>query len=75
MKQRDIRDYLQDILNAINLAQSFVADVTFDEFQADPKSSRFSRILLRHKQETLDIVGFRVAAPNLQPAPLVSEAL
>jgi uncharacterized protein with HEPN domain len=39
VKQRDIRDYLQDILNAIELAQSFVADMTFDEFQADPKTS------------------------------------
>jgi uncharacterized protein with HEPN domain len=39
VKQRDIRDYLQDILNAIELAQSFVADMPFDEFQADTKTS------------------------------------
>jgi uncharacterized protein with HEPN domain len=37
--QRDIRDYLEDILKAIELAQSFVANMTFDEFQADPKTS------------------------------------
>jgi uncharacterized protein with HEPN domain len=39
MTQRDIRDYLQDILNSIDLAQSFVLNMTFDEFQADPKTS------------------------------------
>jgi uncharacterized protein with HEPN domain len=39
MTQRDIRDYLRDMLNAIDLAQSFVHNMTFDEFQSDTKTS------------------------------------
>ncbi len=39
MTQRDIRDYLRDILNAIDLAESFIANLTFDEFQTDAKTS------------------------------------
>jgi uncharacterized protein with HEPN domain len=39
VKERDIRDYLQDILNAIELAESFVTDMTFNEFQVDTKTS------------------------------------
>jgi uncharacterized protein with HEPN domain len=39
MTQRDIRDYLRDMLNAIDLAQSFVHNMTFDEFQTDTKTS------------------------------------
>jgi uncharacterized protein with HEPN domain len=31
MTQRDIRDYLRDMLNAIDLAQSFVHNMTFDD--------------------------------------------
>jgi uncharacterized protein with HEPN domain len=38
-QQRDIRDYLRDILNAIDLAESFIASMTFNEFQNDPKTS------------------------------------
>lgn len=39
MTQRDIRDYLRDILQAIDLAESFIANMTFDDFQADAKTS------------------------------------
>jgi uncharacterized protein with HEPN domain len=39
MTQRDIRDYLRDILNAIDLAEAFIANMTFDEFQTDSKTS------------------------------------
>jgi uncharacterized protein with HEPN domain len=39
MTQRDIRDYLEDILKAMDLAQAFVATMTFDEFQADAKTT------------------------------------
>jgi uncharacterized protein with HEPN domain len=39
MTQRDIRDYLQDILQSIDLAESFIANMTFDEFQTDAKTS------------------------------------
>jgi uncharacterized protein with HEPN domain len=39
MTQRDIRDYLQDILTTIDLTQSFVTNMTFAEFQTDPKTS------------------------------------
>jgi uncharacterized protein with HEPN domain len=39
MTQRDIRDYLQDILNSIDLAESFIANMNFDEFQTDTKTT------------------------------------
>jgi uncharacterized protein with HEPN domain len=39
MTQRDIRDYLQDILNSIDLAEAFIAEMTFDEFQTDAKTT------------------------------------
>jgi uncharacterized protein with HEPN domain len=39
MTDRDIRDYLQDIIIAIDLAQSFIANTTFEAFQTDFKTS------------------------------------
>jgi uncharacterized protein with HEPN domain len=39
MTQRDIRDYLQDILNSIDLAGAFIANMTFNEFQSDAKTT------------------------------------
>jgi uncharacterized protein with HEPN domain len=39
MTQRDIRDYLRDILSTIDLATSFVASMSFEEFQADAKTT------------------------------------
>lgn len=39
MTQRDIRDYLRDILDTIDLAQSFTIDMTFDQFQDDARTS------------------------------------
>jgi len=36
--QRDLRDYLQDMLDTIDIAQQFVADMTFADFQADQKT-------------------------------------
>jgi len=36
--QRDLRDYLQDILDTIDIAQQFVAGMTFADFQADQKT-------------------------------------
>lgn len=33
MTERDIRDYLQDILNTIDMAEQFVNGMTFDQFQ------------------------------------------
>lgn len=38
MVKRDIRDYLNDILIHIDLAQRFVEGITFDEFQDDDKT-------------------------------------
>lgn len=38
MTQREIRDYLQDILETIDLAEQFVAGLTFAEFQNDQKT-------------------------------------
>jgi uncharacterized protein with HEPN domain len=38
MKARDFRDYLQDILDAIDDVESFVGDMTYDEFVRDKKT-------------------------------------
>lgn len=38
MVERDIRDYLQDILTHIDLAEEFVEGMSFDEFQDDSKT-------------------------------------
>ncbi|MBT9314000.1 HepT-like ribonuclease domain-containing protein [Leptothoe spongobia] len=38
MTQRDIRDYLQDILNHIAAAERFINGMTFDDFQSDEKT-------------------------------------
>jgi uncharacterized protein with HEPN domain len=38
MTKRDIRDYLQDILDHIAIAEKFVDGMTFDEFQDDEKT-------------------------------------
>jgi len=37
MVKRDIRDYLNDILTHIDLAKTFIQDITFEEFQNDDK--------------------------------------
>jgi uncharacterized protein with HEPN domain len=39
MTQRQIKDYLQDILTAIDLAERFLEGITFANFQNDPKTS------------------------------------
>jgi uncharacterized protein with HEPN domain len=38
MVTRNIRDYLQDILTHIELAETFIQRMSFDEFQADQKT-------------------------------------
>lgn len=38
MTQREIRDYLQDILTTIDLTEQFVAGLTFTDFQTDSKT-------------------------------------
>ncbi|MBD2038864.1 DUF86 domain-containing protein [Leptolyngbya sp. FACHB-321] len=38
MTQRNTQDYLQDILNTIEIAEQFVAGITFTEFQTDQKT-------------------------------------
>lgn len=38
MTQRAIQDYLQDILSTIEIAEQFVAGMTFAEFQNDQKT-------------------------------------
>ena len=38
MKTRDYRDYLQDILDAVNDIESFVDDMTYEEFITDRKT-------------------------------------
>jgi uncharacterized protein with HEPN domain len=38
MVKRDIRDYLTDILTYIDLAEKFIKDMTFAEFEEDQKT-------------------------------------
>ena len=38
MKKREVKDYLQDILDAINFAESFVEGMTLQDFQNDQKT-------------------------------------
>lgn len=38
MSTRQIQDYLQDILDAIDAAESFVEGMTFEDFQNDQKT-------------------------------------
>ena len=38
MTQRDIKNYLQDILDTIDLAEQFVVEMTFADFQTDQKT-------------------------------------
>jgi uncharacterized protein with HEPN domain len=38
MKRRDYRDYLQDILNAVDDIEGFVDDMSFEEFAKDRKT-------------------------------------
>ena len=38
MNKREIKDYLQDILDAIDAAENFVEGITFKEFQNDQKT-------------------------------------
>jgi uncharacterized protein with HEPN domain len=38
MVKRDIRDYLTDILTHIDLAEKFIKDMTFAEFEEDQKT-------------------------------------
>jgi uncharacterized protein with HEPN domain len=38
MKFRDYRDYLQGILDAVNDIESFVDDLTYEEFKKDRKT-------------------------------------
>ncbi len=38
MSNREIKDYLQDILDAIDAAENFVEGITFEEFQNDQKT-------------------------------------
>ena len=38
MVKRDIRDYLNDILTHIDLAEEFIEETTFGEFQNDDKT-------------------------------------
>lgn len=38
MSKREIKDYLQDIIEAIDTAESFVEGMNFEDFQADRKT-------------------------------------
>ena len=38
MSKRQIKDYLQDILDAIDVAESFIEGMSFEDFQADRKT-------------------------------------
>ena len=38
MKTRDLRDYLHDILDSVNDVESFIDDMSFEEFVKDRKT-------------------------------------
>ena len=38
MSKREIQDYLQDILDAMDAAESFVKTMSFEDFQQDRKT-------------------------------------
>ena len=38
MKRRDLRDYLQDILDAVNDVERFIADMSYEQFIKDKKT-------------------------------------
>ena len=38
MSKRQIKDYLQDILDGIDAAENFVEGITFEDFQNDQKT-------------------------------------
>jgi uncharacterized protein with HEPN domain len=38
MKRREYRDYLKDILDSINDIESFVGDMSFEDFKRDKKT-------------------------------------
>lgn len=38
MKRRDYRDYLQDILDAVNDIESFVGNMSYEDFKKDKKT-------------------------------------
>ena len=38
MKRRDLRDYLQDILDAVNDIEKFVAEMSYEQFIKDRKT-------------------------------------
>ena len=38
MSKREIKDYLQDILDAMDAAESFIDEMSFEDFQQDRKT-------------------------------------
>lgn len=44
MTPRNSEDFLQDILDAIDAAQQFVAGMTFDEFGQEARSENYLRL-------------------------------
>jgi uncharacterized protein with HEPN domain len=60
MKRRDFRDYLQDILVAIDDVENFVDDLTYDKFIKDRKT-------LNAVVRSIEIIG--EAAKNI-PEPI-----
>ncbi|MCL4429817.1 MAG: DUF86 domain-containing protein [Chloroflexi bacterium] len=60
MKKRDATDYLKDILDAIDEVETFIDDLTYDEFIADRKT-------LNAVVRSIEVIG--EAAKNI-PQPL-----
>ena len=60
MKTRDLRDYLHDILDSVNDVESFIDDMSFEEFVKDRKTKN---AVVR----SIEIIG---EASKKLPAPL-----
>ncbi|MCL5949463.1 MAG: DUF86 domain-containing protein [Candidatus Bathyarchaeota archaeon] len=59
MKKRDATDYLKDILNSIDEVETFIDDLTYDEFISDRKT-------LNAVVRSIEVIG--EAAKNIPPS-------
>jgi uncharacterized protein with HEPN domain len=81
MTHRDIRDYLRDILETIDLAESFIQEMTFEAFQAELKTSfavihAYFGVDLQVVWDTVhqDLPGLKLAVEAILKCHTVDEA-
>ncbi|WP_416670065.1 HepT-like ribonuclease domain-containing protein [Egbenema bharatensis] len=71
MTDRDIRNSLQDILTTIEMAEQFVAGMTFEQFQDDPKTifavTRALEVIGEATKQSLSSLDSRTTQLRNQP--------